>query len=236
MYKRFYRHRSELRANIHRNSYLQRAFNKVEERDFLFYRILTCQRHELSFHEEKWIKNPPASGGIYNLKTSSFGRPGDTFTQETKDKMSASMKRYWANPENRARASASRIGRKNSPEHIAKTVAGCSMRYDLMSPSGERHVGINRAEFCRKMGLRAPGVVKLTKGLTPAYRGWRLFSPMESASLIRPRYKLTPQIVSDIRAMKTNTGLSNIKISKIFNVCAQSIDQIIARKTWRNVP
>lgn len=84
---RFYNHVRSLRYGNHYNKYLQRAWNKYDENNFVFKLLLICEEFELLRYEQWFIDtlNPQyntsmvASGGDYWT--------GRTHTKETKQKI-----------------------------------------------------------------------------------------------------------------------------------------------------
>lgn len=172
IFKRFHKHRSELRAGTHRNCHLQRSFNKHPERAFIFYFLESCPKEKLNERESDYIRHAPRDR-LYNIVTAKFGRPTDSFTEETKRKISIASRKYWADPANRLKASLSHTGKRNTPEQIAKTTAAHVMPFSLISPEGIIVTGINRAEFCRANGLNDGKICMVINGKRPAHKGWK---------------------------------------------------------------
>ena len=93
---RWLHHKSELRNNKHDNDYLQNAWNKYGEDDFKFYILEHCTIDELNDKENYYIEfcNTLDKDFGYNLK--SGGHNTHTFyTEDTRRKMSCSMKKYY---------------------------------------------------------------------------------------------------------------------------------------------
>ena len=172
LYKRFYRHRSELRSGRHRNKHLQRSFRRHGDAAFCAVVLAFTRRSKLIHVEEGLIKSVLHLSGCCNSVTSAVRRPGDTFTPETRELCRRASSRYWANPENRRRASRMRIGRKQSPQAIALTSSAHMLPFDLVDPLGNRHTGINRAAFCRERGFKAPSLHALLHGTRKTLFGW----------------------------------------------------------------
>ena len=79
-------HWGKLRRNIHYNTYLQRAWNKYNEDNFVFKIILFCEICELTDYEQKLIdKWQP----VYNIRRECvISNLGITLSESTKQKMS----------------------------------------------------------------------------------------------------------------------------------------------------
>lgn len=84
--KRWNGHKSELRRGIHKNSYLQRAWNKYGESCFVFEIILECQENSLEEEEKRLIKKYDSINRKvgYNLVEGGY-RP--KHTKESKQKL-----------------------------------------------------------------------------------------------------------------------------------------------------
>ena len=91
--RRFFVHRSQLKNNHHRNSYLQKAWNKYGEENFVFEVKETCSKEELDEREIFWIKvlESDKRDKRYNLTNGGDGVRGYKHTKETKEYLSE----YW---------------------------------------------------------------------------------------------------------------------------------------------
>ncbi len=234
VYKRFYRHRAELRARTHRNAHLQRSFDKHGDRAFVGRILELCPRDELLEKEQVHVTAHRDDPSCYNIVRSAIRRPGDTFSDETKEKMRIGMIKYWANPEARKNASLKHMGKKNTPEHIAKTVAVHVLPFDLTSPSGVRHQGVNMAEFCRKNNLSPSHMVAVQRHERYSCKGW--------VPTIRPpgiRFKrrcvLTEELVVKIRNEHAAGGISYEALGRKHGVNGGTIELAVKRRTWKHV-
>jgi predicted DNA-binding protein YlxM (UPF0122 family) len=90
---RFNMHKSQLRHNRHRNSYLQRAWNKYGEDSFLFEIKEVCSLDELNDREKFWVDKLEANHEDkgFNLTDGGDGVRGYKHTKETK----AYLSKYW---------------------------------------------------------------------------------------------------------------------------------------------
>lgn len=109
--RRFYRHKWHLNNNHHDNPYLQNAWNKYGEENFIFQPISFCKEEELLYHEQQLINKlkpeynfnlktfrPPSWKGkkltkehINKIRDSRI-RGGKKWSQASRDKMSKSTK------------------------------------------------------------------------------------------------------------------------------------------------
>jgi len=173
-YKRFYRHRAELRVGCHANGHLQRSFTKNNENDFIFVVLETCPRRVLLEREEGFVKQFVDDPNCYNIVRSALRCPGHTFSLATIEKMRLGQLKIWNDPERRARYSAERMGRKLTAKHIAATSGAHCLPYDVTGPDGTRHVGTNRAAFCEKIEVSRSYFHRLLHSQVKACKGWTL--------------------------------------------------------------
>lgn len=108
---RFYDHRSDLNANKHYNSHLQRAWNMYGEDNFIFYILEECDFDTLDDREKYYVKlfsaNIPEFG--YNKNSGGKGT-----TQELRIKLSnAAAKSVWT--EERKRQLSIKMSGENNP-------------------------------------------------------------------------------------------------------------------------
>lgn len=83
-----------------------------------------CPREEWRDRERHWIASLLGSGSSLSNRTSGGdGTEGYTHSEETKAKMSESMKKSWADPETRERQTAAILSALSSPEVRAKMSA-----------------------------------------------------------------------------------------------------------------
>ena len=98
---RWYRHKYELNNNIHYNDYLQKAWNKYGEYNFIFYTLEFCDVDNLDDRETYYIdfyESINRENG-YNLKTG--GQCGSKYSDETCLKISESLKGHEVSLESR---------------------------------------------------------------------------------------------------------------------------------------
>lgn len=125
-------HLSLLRRSIHDNGYLQNAWNKYGEDNFIFYIMQRCGKDDLITLEQSWLswtKSFDRAIG-YNIKPnahSSFG--------------------YKHTPEALAKMAAKSLGTKQSAETIARKIASMSRPEKWPCAEGSRC----KCDRCRKV-------------------------------------------------------------------------------------
>lgn len=93
--KRFHHHLSMLRANKHKNKYLQNAWNKYGEENFEFNILEVCNKEECLNREQYYIDMYKDSS--YNINPLASGTPN--LSQETINRRAATMKEKFAKGE-----------------------------------------------------------------------------------------------------------------------------------------
>jgi hypothetical protein len=94
--KRIEHHISMLRANKHKNAYLQNAFNKYGETNFCVSIIENTEKHNTLEKEQYWI-NQYNFNDLYNINPIASGTPN--MSKETILKRAETMKKKYANGE-----------------------------------------------------------------------------------------------------------------------------------------
>lgn len=97
-------HRKQLNAGTHKNIHLQRAWNKYNEDNFIFFVVENCDKSLLVTREQYWIDflcacNPEFGYNI-NKKADRV-----TYTKEVRQKLSEKTKEYMNQPEVKKRLS-----------------------------------------------------------------------------------------------------------------------------------
>lgn len=120
---RWSQHKSQLRLNKHGCRYLQRAWNKHGEVNFVFEVIeVVCDRQQLIVREQFWLdatKCYDSSIG-YNVRLVADSNYGLVPSDEHRQKISEALTGLVRSEETKAKMSAWQIGRKMSDEANAK--------------------------------------------------------------------------------------------------------------------
>ena len=115
--KRWYMHQNRLAAGSHRNSHLQRAWEKYGAAAFTFSVLELTERECLIEREQFWIDKLCTSDEVsYNIcRVAANTRLGVKVSEETRQRMSESTKGQRHSEETRAKMSAAKTGRKMPP-------------------------------------------------------------------------------------------------------------------------
>jgi group I intron endonuclease len=86
IYSRWHSHRSSLRGNYHDNSYLQNAWNKYGESNFIVVVLELASQSELEYKEQWWIDNLNCCDKSigYNARTNATNNFGFKHSEEGK--------------------------------------------------------------------------------------------------------------------------------------------------------
>jgi group I intron endonuclease len=176
-YKRFYRHRAELRHKCHRNCRLEESFHRRGgDEAFIAEVIEQCPRRELLDREQHHLDFVKLDPLCTNILLDTRRGIGKTHPEWVKKKIRVKCVEYWSHPQNRAHASKMLTGKKRTPEMIVHVVKAHSMPFRLRSPSGLIFEGINRAKFARDNGLDPNKIHAVIHGLRKHHLGWTIVS------------------------------------------------------------
>lgn len=117
MQSRWWMHLCELRANKHGNSKLQRGWNKHGEQAFNFLPILTCAKSMLLNYEQQLLDKVKPE---YNICVVAGSALGVKRSAEFKAKLLG----HPVSDETRQKMRAAKLGKKQTPEQVARRVAG----------------------------------------------------------------------------------------------------------------
>lgn len=174
---RFAKHRCCLRSKSHPNPHLSLAYQEYGEESFKFCILELCPVIDILVREQGWMdyfRSHRRESG-YNFLPIAGTRLGSRLSKDQKLAMSIKLKSvHEKNPDIGRRSGQNRIGRKNSPEHIAKVVSKCSKPFSFKSPDGIIYTGRNYAEFCRNHGLNKSAMHQLMDGVEGhrSHHGW----------------------------------------------------------------
>lgn len=157
--KRWIQHKIDLRGQYHANSFLQRAFNKYGETDFIFEILELVIPLSLLDREQYWLDelNSYDRAVGFNLAINATSpMKGRKATPETRAKMSAAHKGIKIPSEQIAKIAASNRGQKRTPETCANISAagkGRKMSLEAIAKSATSRTGLKRSlEANKKTG------------------------------------------------------------------------------------
>jgi group I intron endonuclease len=118
MSKRYIRHISDLKRQVHVNPYLQNAWNKYGENAFVFRAILRCDKSMTTIYEQKCLDTMEHE---YNLAKDAIApNKGRVFSAEVRAKMSNASARRKHTEETKRKIGLAHKGKKKSAETIEK--------------------------------------------------------------------------------------------------------------------
>jgi len=167
---------------------LQRAWNKYGESAFSFQVLepVSPKKELLIEAEQRWIDIYDASNKGYNTLGKAYSHLGAKRTDESKKRLSKSLKERFKDPEvkQRMRDAAKKRGvsdaflkaKKNpiSPEKLQKMRESRLVNYIVTSPNGGESLVSNIHEFCNEHGLHWGSFHCVLHRQYRHYRGWRI--------------------------------------------------------------
>ena len=149
-------HLSCLRKNNHRNSKLQRAWNKYGEQNFQFQTLLICSKNDVLFYEQLLLTKLDAVQNGFNISPFVIGGKGVKHTEETKLKMKAAWEQRKKVPkkevseETKNKISLAKLGVKRKP----------------FTEEAKRNMAISRMGNKNRLGIPHTEETKLKMKLT----------------------------------------------------------------------
>jgi group I intron endonuclease len=153
IYVRFRSHKNKLRNNQHHNSYLQNAWNKYGENNFIFNVIKICDDTELDDLEKQYI-------GLYNTcnrkcgyNIDNGGNSNKHLSTETREKISKAHKKENLSVETLKKMSDSAKRRCSTQEwkqYYHNVLSGRSLSEETRLKMSEAHINKSHSEEARK--------------------------------------------------------------------------------------
>jgi group I intron endonuclease len=174
---RFPGHRRELRKKIHFNPYLQRAWDKYGEEQFVYEIVERCDKSVLLDREEHWIRELRSYKDEegYNLcRTPRASRLGCKASAETLRRMSESMKGEKSVNWGKKLPKETIEKMRQSQLGLSKPNSGKRKKYEIVAPDGSIIVFEGLRIFCRKHSLSPSMVLRVLTGKQKDYKGWSL--------------------------------------------------------------
>lgn len=123
-------HFNLLNKGEHENRHLQNAWDKYHEENFIFYVIEECPIHMLDERERYYISQFISDNDEYGYNIESGGRSNQIVSQETRNKLSNSLKGRVFSQEHKDRIGQALTGRIFSNESIEKMRDAKIGKYD----------------------------------------------------------------------------------------------------------
>jgi group I intron endonuclease len=172
-WNRIWKHKSDLRTNIHHNHYLQNAWNKYGEEDFEFSIIENLEIGDnIVEREQYWIDylNIKDKNIGYNLKLRAYSNLGYKFSEQSKIKMSISKKnKKWTEKQREVLGNLKRSERKHcrgKNNVLSKSIN----QYDINDNFIQNWESINICSI--KLNLHKSNIVMCLKGKIKQTRGF----------------------------------------------------------------
>jgi len=199
LYQRKIGHWRDLRGGTHHSKHLQCAWCKYGEAAFMFEVLELVLAPFLVEREQYWLDKirPYDRRKGFNISPTAGSCSGVKRSDEVRQMMSERERKRWAAPEQRersglrsgwgvdgwseetlaARALAckkrkSQVGKKFSPETVAKWVEVRSRWCIVTDPGGQEYRVKNLAAFCREHGLGRNSLGAVARGENRQVRGW----------------------------------------------------------------
>lgn len=206
--KRFYHHLSMLRANKHKNKYLQSSFNKHGEDNFEFSIIEVCNKEDCLIKEQYWINKLEVINKGYNINPLASGTPN--MSKETIEKRRQTMLKRYANGE---------------LEHLKEITRLNNLKRKGVKLKNTDHLKVSKTITDNVIESRIKRIIKNREMKFPEiyvydinmnYLGkWRSSIDLEEWSLVNN----TLPFKSRFKSGKSNNPLNVLKSSNILNSC-----------------
>lgn len=207
--KRYHDHVSALRRNNHDNKYLQNAWNKYNEEDFVFSVLEECEVEKLAQQEQYWMDYYRCYDRDYgyNINPSSTTNPmlNQTHTLEARAKISAKAKGRTMSESNKAALIKANKGvakppRKLKDKEIVRPRKDYTRNkkylYWIIDTEGNYYRTDNLQEFCRENRYSLTHMRSMIfKGTF--YKGWVGWTQPLAEKEIQPRLKLLTILKTD---------------------------------------
>jgi group I intron endonuclease len=159
LYRRLHRHLDDLRAGIHGNRYLQRAFNKYGREQFIVETLFYCNPEDCERFERNLIESIPTKE-CYNLKSASDGH--FVMSEETKQMLRDKVAERYKSDEYRKKMSDCHKGQIVTEEQRKKISAALKGR----KPTEEARANYKKAWETRDRTVSPEVRAKISKTLT----------------------------------------------------------------------
>ena len=221
-------HRYGLRKNNHGNSYLQRAWNKYGESNFIFKIIEMCDSSLLQDREQYWIDyyNSASRDNGYNLCPKAYTKNGYKLSDETKKKMSDSMHKRWSNKGFKENAKIYGLTKKRLQDHgLEGFITGNKLtKEDAIEIFNRQDEDVDI--LAQKYGVTTCAIHDIWKGKT-----WYLYT---HKNYVKTHTNLTKESVLNI-VNEYNNGVSIEDIANKYNTEIYNVRNILRGRTWTNV-
>lgn len=201
--KRSRSHKYSLKKRNHHNDYLQNAWNKYGSENFEFViveKFNNISERDLLIEEQKWLDIAKTDPKNYNL-TFSANNPSTWFSEYSKQKHSASLKKViktkeWKekiseshfgikpSEETKLKMSLLKLGRKQTEKQKENAIESRRKNWTFTSPTGEKVEIHDLKRFCKENNLHSGCMYWVASGKKYQYKGWKSYPPKEKIKYI----------------------------------------------------
>lgn len=156
---RWSKHKSELKNNKHHNDYLQKAWNKYGQNDFIFYVLEYCEIARLDEREIHYINLYDTLNRDNGYNLTSGGQFKKQYSDDTRNKLSNSIKKSYEDPNRREIQSINALNQWKNPEIKQKIMGKNNAMY------GKHHT----EEAKQKISKANKGRISYRRNTTPVF-------------------------------------------------------------------
>lgn len=192
---RWAEHRYALRNNKHRNQHLQNVWNKYSEQSFSFVVLENCDPKRVLDAEQTWYELFKSQElPLYNKRENVASQLGLKHSDDSKRKMSKSIKARYENPEYKVRFKQAMIKSRSNPITLKKSSdsmrkswssvenrikRGVGFDFQFISNDGILCTTVNLSTLCGLYSLSISAMLKVHNGNLKHYKGWRKYIGQE---------------------------------------------------------
>lgn len=221
-------HFNTLIMQIHKNKYLQRAYNKYGKENFKFELILYCDKENLIFYEQRAIDAYDFKK-LYNISKTAGSNLGMKFTEEHKRKIGNANRGKKHSEESIRKSSQANKGRTMSTEHkekLSKLFTGKKRNPEIGIKISIALTGKKLSvEHIKNMSIARKGIPTHTeehkKKMSELNKGKKLTQEHKNKIGIANSILFSDNQIEEIKELRKQ-GLSYKNISKKFN-CSKSV-------------
>lgn len=190
---RWRQHRNALRKGIHRNQYLQRAWDKHGEAHFVFEVLELVMPWAVVDRENHWLETlkpydrkvgfnigQRAENGMADREHTAEARRkiamslvGHPVNAETRSKLREAAQGYKHSQETKTKISNTLMGRKKSIQAAANSGMARAKTWIVTSPDGREIIIQSLSRFCVEQGLDQRNMWAVANGKQKQHRGWK---------------------------------------------------------------
>lgn len=206
--KRWKRHLTDLKCNVHHSLALQRAFHKYGSDNFEFNVLENCEEVLLLEREQYYLDNLKPE---YNICNTAGNCLGVKQSEETKEKRKLSNSKYWDSIGRKHKDKLRLVKKQNALIKQQKEQRNLQIIEDLKS-------GVRQDMIAKKYNLSPSAITELKKKYCPELNNKEIrkgsnnnFSKLTEEKVKEIKYLLKDKVKQQIIANKYNVKLRTIK-------------------------